>query len=271
MQLTTAVENVLVVKIGGARGLDIERCADDIARLDRPLVLVHGASGMMDALCQERGIPIRTLTSPTGHSSRYTDPATREVFVEACERVNAEWVRLLGERGVRAHGLTGAEVPIWGERKTAVRAVVDGRVRIVRDDFSGSITHVQSNTILATLATGQVAVVPPLANSVDGFLNIDGDRAGAAVAGSISAADYLILSAVRGLYRNFPDENSFIPSVNAREIDTALGYAEGRMKRKVIGAAEALAAGVQRVIIGDGRAHAPIHAALNGAGTEFSR
>ena len=147
--------------------------------------------------------------------------------------------------------------------------MVDGRVRIVRDDYSGAINRVDATPIRRALAAGEVAVVPPLANSADGFLNVDGDRAGAALAGGINAAEYLILSGVRGLYRQFPDETSFVPQVSGRDMDAALGWAEGRMKRKVIGAQEALRAGVPRVIIGDGRVHAPISAALDGAGTEF--
>lgn len=265
------MNNILVIKIGGQRGMDIERCAEDIARIarQRPVVVAHGVSAMMDALCAERGIPVRTLTSPSGHSSRYTDPATRDLFVEAAERVNQQLVNLLRGHGVAARGLTGAEVPLWGERKDAIRAVIDGRARIVRDDYSGAITRADAAPIRRALNAGEVAVVPPLANSADGFLNVDGDRAGAALAGSINAAEYLILSGVRGLYRQFPDENSFVPQVSGRDLDAALTWAEGRMKRKVIGATEALRAGVPRVIIGDGRIHAPISAALNGAGTEF--
>ncbi len=44
-----------------------------------------------------------------------------------------------------------------------------------------------------------IAVVPPLASSADGPLNVDGDRAAAAVAGAIGATDLVILSNVRGL------------------------------------------------------------------------
>jgi acetylglutamate/LysW-gamma-L-alpha-aminoadipate kinase len=43
------------------------------------------------------------------------------------------------------------------------------------------------------------------------------------------------------------------------------------MKRKVIGAQEALDGGVRRVVIGDGRIHGAVSAALGGAGTEFVR
>jgi len=265
------IENVLVVKIGGARGINLERCADDIARINRPMIVVHGVSAMMDALCRERGLPIRTLTSPSGHTSRYTDPDTRTLFVEAAEQMNAQLVALLRTRGVYAHGLTGGDVPLWGERKSAIRAVVDGRIRIVRDDYSGTITQVDSTRLFHALNQGLVAVVPPLANSSDGFLNVDGDRAGAEIAGGIHATDYVILSGVRGLYRHFPDESTFVQQVNGGDLDSALAWARGRMKRKVIGAAEALAAGVPRVVISDGRAASPISQALNGIGTEFCR
>ncbi len=83
-----ALENLLVVKIGGGEGVDMDRCVRDLARLaaQRPLIVVHGVSAAMNALCAERGIEVRTITSPTGHSSRYTDPQTRDVFVEAAQR-----------------------------------------------------------------------------------------------------------------------------------------------------------------------------------------
>jgi acetylglutamate/LysW-gamma-L-alpha-aminoadipate kinase len=41
------------------------------------------------------------------------------------------------------------------------------------------------------------------------------------------------------------------------------------MKRKVLGAQEALESGVRRVVIADGRTEQPITGALGGAGTEF--
>ncbi|MFN8530523.1 MAG: [LysW]-aminoadipate kinase [Anaerolineae bacterium] len=265
------LENVLVVKIGGALGDDMARCADDLARLAavRPLIVVHGVSAVMDALCADRGLPVRTITSPTGHSSRYTDAATRDVFVEAAEQVNRSLVHALLDRGVHAVGLIGDQVPLIGERKAAIRAIVDGRVRMVRDDYSGSIVGVNTDALRNALHEGSVVVVPPMAASADGLLNVDGDRAGAAIAGAFGAHDYVILSGVRGLYRRFPDESSFIARIAHHEIETALEWAQGRMKRKVIGAAEALTAGVRRVVIADGRAPHPVSAALNGAGTEF--
>lgn len=265
------LENLLVVKLGGGEGLNLDRCLDDLASLarQRPLVVVHGVSARMNALCEALGHPVQTLTSPSGHTSRYTDAATRDIFVQAAEQVNVTVVEGLQARGVNAIGFTGSDVILGGERKAAVRAVVNGRVRIVRDDYSGTVTGVDANRLYETLRAGAIPVLPPMALSDDGLLNVDGDRASAAVAAALDAVDLLILSNVRGLLRDVEDQESVIRTVNAAQFDRALNWAEGRMKRKVLGAQEALQGGVRRVVIADGRAETPIQQALNGAGTEF--
>lgn len=271
--LATRLENILVVKLGGGAGLDLAASCDDLALMaqQRPLVVVHGVSALANQRCTEAGLQIETLTSPSGHTSRYTPPAVRDIFVQAAEEANRQIVTALQARGIEAFGLIGENTPIHGQRKSAIRAVVDGRVRMVRDDHSGSIQGVNHAPIWAALEQGQVAVLPPLAQSADGLLNIDGDRAAAAVAGTLQAEALVILSNVRGLYRNFPQEDSFINQVSASQLDQALDYAQGRMKRKVLGAQEALEQGVRRVIIGDGRITQPIQQALTGAGTVFTR
>lgn len=260
--------DILVVKIGGGAGLDLARCLDDIAHLAkaRPVVVVHGVSDRMNRLCQERGVAIRTLVSPNGHESRYTDSQTRDVFVEAVQQVSAEIVTGLSQRGILAQGVMNA---IQGERKTAIRAMMNGRVVMIRDDYSGTINAVEASPLLDVLAQGIVPIVPPIAISPDGYLNVDGDRASASLAGMLSASELVILSNVRGLYRAYPDESSLIPRVQRPELSQALDWAQGRMKRKVLGAQEAILGGVRRVVIADGRATQPIFNALNGSGTEF--
>jgi acetylglutamate/LysW-gamma-L-alpha-aminoadipate kinase len=261
---------MLVVKLGGGEGLDMAASIADLARVARetPLVVVHGVSARMATLCAERGIPVQMLTSPSGHSSRYTPPAVRDVFVEAANQISAEIVSGLLALGIPAQVVSGS---LQGERKAAVRAVMNGRISVVRDDYTGSISGVDADPIRAALDAGRVAVVAPLAASPDGLLNIDGDRAAAAIAGALQAETLVILSNVRGLYRSYPDEATFIPRIPAGQIPQALEYAQGRMKRKVLSAQEALAQSVGRVVIADGRRADPVTQALHGEGTVFSR
>jgi acetylglutamate/LysW-gamma-L-alpha-aminoadipate kinase len=267
--------NILVVKLGGGAGLDLAAACADLAEIarSRPLVVVHGVSERMAQLSQERGMAVEMLQSPGGHSSRYTPPPVRDLFVEAAGQISREIVDQFASQSISAAGLLDDAI-IQGERKTAIRALVNGRMRVVRDDYSGSITGVNTTPIFAALERGQVAVVPPLAASDDGLLNIDGDRGAAAVAAALGAEELVILTNVRGLYRSFPDENSFVAHVPVSQLDQAMNWAQGRMKRKVLSAQEALSNRTghttRRVIIGDGRVTAPVSNALQGQGTVFT-
>ena len=266
-----ASKDLLVVKLGGGAGLDVAAACDDLARIAtlRPLVVVHGVSDAMNQLCAQLGIEVQTLTSPSGHSSRYTPPQTRDVYVRAADQANERLVAELRRRAVSAIGFVGDDIALQARRKRAIRAVINGRIRMVRDDHSGAINQVDADGLCGALARGKVPVLPPMASSADGYLNVDGDRAAAAVAGALDASALVILSNVRGLYRHFPDEDSIIDQVASSQIDTALDWAQGRMKRKVLAAREALAQGVAAVIIGDGRVNRPVSNALSGEGTRF--
>jgi acetylglutamate/LysW-gamma-L-alpha-aminoadipate kinase len=71
------------------------------------------------------------------------------------------------------------------------------------------------------------------------------------------------------LLRHFPDEASLIREIPRARAEEYMGFAEGRMKKKVMGAVEAIGEGVQCVIFADGRIPSPITAALNGGGTQI--
>ena len=266
------VDRLLVVKIGGGEGLDLSATCDDLAQIanKHSLVVVHGVSATMNQICQEQGVEVQALTSPSGHSSRYTPPPVRDIYARASTTANEQVVAALHERGVRAYALLGSDLAITAERKKAIRAVVNGRIRVVRDDCTGSIRSVNESAMLSLLVQGQVPVLPPMAVSADGYLNIDGDRAGAAVASALAADTLVILSNVKGLYRSFPDESSIVADVPRAQMQVAEQWALGRMKRKVIAAREALDGGVRRVIIADGRDADPVTRALAGAGTRFT-
>ena len=111
-------------------------------------------------------------------------------------------------------------------------------------------------------------MVAPLAISPQGeALNVDADRAAAMVAGAVKADQLIILTNVPGLLRKYPDESTLIPQIQRANLDQALELAEGRMKKKVLGASEALDLGVSKVIFADGRVEYPLTNALAGKGT----
>jgi acetylglutamate/LysW-gamma-L-alpha-aminoadipate kinase len=266
--------NLLVIKIGGAEGLDLPAVCRDIERLLRKgarVIVVHGGSSRVDQMASEAGLPVRYLTSPSGYVSRYTDPKMRDVYVSALRTVNAELLGHLDHTGLHAVGLTLAGCCVLlGERKRHLRHVRDGRAQIIRDDFSGLIREVRRKLIHEILAFNQVPVIPALAHSQqDGFLNVDGDRAAAEIAGAVGADLFICLSNVAGLFRDFPHQKELIRHVSFSEIDSALDWARGRMRQKVMSMKRAAQGGVPRAAIADGRRSNPLLAALAGGGTWF--
>jgi [amino group carrier protein]-L-2-aminoadipate 6-kinase len=217
------------------------------------------------------GHPPRFITSPSGYTSRLTDRRTLEIFqMVYCGQMNKGLVEQLQARGVNAVGLSGLDGRIWqGRRKKAVRAVVDGRTVVVRDNYTGTVETVNTDLLNQLLDGGYVPVLTPPALSLEGeAINVDGDRAAAATAVALRASDLLILSNVPGVLRDFPDESSLIPHIDLADIDAvSRNYAEGRMRIKLLGAQEALTGGVERVVLGDARGQRPILRALDGAGT----
>ena len=111
-------------------------------------------------------------------------------------------------------------------------------------------------------------VLTPPGSSYDGVaINVDGDRAAAALAVAFQAEALLLLSNVPGLLQDFPDEASLISEIPAGEVESFMAFAHDRMKKKVLGAAEAVRGGVKRVVFGDARIAKPVQNALGGKGT----
>ncbi len=74
---------------------------------------------------------------------------------------------------------------------------------------------------------------------------MDGDRAAAMIAGAQADA-LIILSNVPGLLAEYPDEDSVIHHVPRGHLGMVESLAQGRMKKKLLAAREALERNVRR-------------------------
>ncbi len=213
----------LVIKLGGS-ALENQRDAlEDIIWLHglgaRP-VLVHGGGAEINEWLERLNIP-----SSFVRGLRVTDAATLEIVrMTLAGKVNGELVRLIGELGGRAVGLTG----------------VDGgllRVRQIDPDlgYVGAVESVDPGPIAALSAAGYIPVIAPLGLSADGaVLNINGDDAAADLARGLGATKLLYLSDVPGIL----DRDGQLLSVLTDEQTRAL-IAEGVIRGGMIPKAEA--------------------------------
>jgi [amino group carrier protein]-L-2-aminoadipate 6-kinase len=268
----TELTMTLVVKIGGAEGVATTNVVQEIAHFvseGRRVVLLHGGSDLTNTLSERLGHEIRMITSPSGMTSRYTDSQTIRIFAMAVAgQINTELVALLQQHGVNALGLTGVDGRLMlAKRKAVVRSVTpEGRVQILRDDYTGQIEQINAHLLQQLLDAGYTPVIAPLALSHQGErLNVDGDRAAAAVAAALHAEELAIMTNVPGLLSDPADLNTVIHTIPANQLSEYMDYARGRMRKKLLGAQEALQGGVRRVCIGS----SSLQAVLNGAGTSI--
>jgi acetylglutamate/LysW-gamma-L-alpha-aminoadipate kinase len=267
---------MLVVKIGGSQGVGLDAVCRDVADLvkqGQAVIVVHGGSSETNDISEKLGHPPRFVTNTAGFTSRYTDRTTLEIFAMVTNgRINTLLVESLQKAGVNAIGLSGLDGRLMvARRKDAIRIVENGKQRMLRDDFTGKIETVNGAFLKMLVDSGMTPVIAPLAISPAGEgLNVDADRAAAMVAGAVHAEQLIILTNVPGLMRSFPDESTLITHLPKVGLEQALSFAEGRMKKKVLGASEALDLGVAKVVFADGRVEHPLHAALAGAGTCIS-
>lgn len=267
---------MLIVKAGGGTSINMTAIADDLQALvanGQRVLFVHGGAEHTNQIAQALGHPPEFVTSESGITSRRTDRETLEIFLMMyCGKLNKLWVEMLQVRDVNAVGLSGMDGRIvQGRRKDRIRVRRHGRRMVIRDDWTGSVETVDATLLDLLLDGGFLPVITPPALSHQGeAINVDGDRIAAQLAVQYRADQLIYLSDVPGLLRDYPDEESLIATIDRGRVDAFLEVAQGRMKRKVMGAAEALEQGVGKVVFADGRTSTPIRNVLDhAAGTHI--
>jgi acetylglutamate/LysW-gamma-L-alpha-aminoadipate kinase len=218
------------------------------------------------------------LTSASGYLSRYTDRETLEIFEMVYSGVaNKRIVEKLQKLGVNAIGLSGIDGRIWeGRRKPFVKIVENDKVKLIRDDFTGTVDKVNVRLLNLLLDNGYTPVLTPPAISYESeAINVDNDRAIAVLANEMQAECIVILFEAAGLLKDPDDPSSLIKRIDKAKVSDFMQYAEGRMKKKILGTVEAFGkslgennkTGINKIVYGDARIKQPITSALAGNGT----
>jgi acetylglutamate/LysW-gamma-L-alpha-aminoadipate kinase len=240
--------------------------------VSEPIVLVHGASTLRDEIAARMSIPVRTVVSPSGVTSVYTDREAIEVFLMAYAGLaNKRLVARLLRHGVPAVGLSGVDGRLWeAVAKKDIPVLENGRTKLLRDNLTGRVEKVNTGLLRLLIDNGYVPVLCAPAISAEGeIVNTDNDLAAAVMAGALGISRMVYLFEAPGLLRDAGREDSRIARVGRDGIEAVLPFAQGRMKKKIMGVRKALEAGVETVYFGDGRIDHPVQSALAGNGTVF--
>ncbi len=266
---------MLLIKAGGGRDINWNGIARDISYLisREKVVLVHGASYYRDNLASRLSIPIKTIVSPSGITSVYTDQQLLEVFLMAyAGLVNKKVVARLQKEGVRAVGLSGVDGGLWqAKAKKEIMAREGDRVILLKNNLTGRVEEINTELINLLVENNYLPVIcSPAISFEKEIVNTDNDWAIAIMAEKLKIKKLVVLFEKPGLLENPDDENTLVPRVEKEKIEDYLAFARGRMKKKMLGAKRAIEGGVEVIFWGDGRIENPILNALEGKGTVIS-
>ena len=267
------MENLLIVKVGGGAGINLEGLASDLAACEHPMIVVLGANATRNRLAQRLGTPPEVITSVSGYDSVLTDSAAIDlIMMTYAGLARGRMVEMLQSRGVNAIGLSGIDGRlIEGERNRGIRVRENGRKRIVRD-LSGKPRRVNKTLIRQLLESGYVPVVGiPVIDESGVAINADNDNIVAALHRALNAERVVHFIEAAGVLANPDDPGSAIPTLDICGLQEREAASSGRIKRKLLAIRQLLETAPTQVIVSDGRTAHPYQDVLAGAGTRIGR
>ena len=128
--------------------------------------------------------------------------------------------------------------------------------RGIPSEFKGGYrvaTAESMSVIRQIIAEGHIPVISTVANGPDSLLNVNADTAAAALAVALNAAKLVVLTDVAGLYSDWPDRDSLVSVITTTELEQLLPSLESGMIPKMAACLAAVAGGVPKAAIIDGR------------------
>jgi acetylglutamate kinase len=263
---------IFVIKYGGHAMIDPalrDSFARDVTLMKlvglQPIV-VHGGGPQIDEMLSSLGVRSERIDG-----LRVTDDRTMDVVEMVLGgRVNQEIVALMCRHGARAVGLSGKDDSfLLGERITEMRTRSG---RVVDPGRVGRIVEVRTKILDQLIAGGFLPVVAPIAVDAEGrALNVNADTVAGAIAAATRAEKLVLMTDIEGVRDGSGRVASSISASSVRALIDE-GVITGGMIPKVQCALDAMAAGVRKCHVIDGRVR---HAALleiftdRGIGTEI--
>lgn len=260
---------MLLIKIGGGVSVNVEGIADDLAGIEQPFVVIHGANALRDELGERLGIRKQVLTSVSGYDSVYSDADAVDLILMAYAGLrNKRIVEMLQRRGVNAIGLTGLDgALVRGRRNPGIR-IREGGKRLIRRDLSGKPAEVNVDLLRLLLGRGLAPVLTvPIVDERGFAINSENDDILAALNDELHAEAVIQLIEAPGFLADPDDPASLVPRMSRAEVERREAQVAGRMKRKMLALKRLAGTGATRVVIADGRVEHPVRDALAGRGT----
>jgi acetylglutamate kinase len=243
-----------VIKYGGAAQTDeaLKRAfAEDVVLLNFigiRTVIVHGGGPMINKTMERMGKAPSFV-----HGHRVTDEETMDIVEMVLGGlINKQIVSLINEQGGHAVGLSGKDGGmIKAKRKKLKRDVLNED--LIDIGLVGEVAEVSPQVLQSLDKEGFIPVISPVGIGPKGeTLNINADYMAASVASALGAEKLIFLTDVPGIKDKKGKVVETLTHASAKKM-TAAGTISGGMLPKVTAALDALANGVKKSHIVDGR------------------
>ena len=237
------------------------------------VVLVHGGGPFINKALEAAGI-----VSEFFDGQRHTSAEALAHIEKALKGdVNSSLVGLLNRNGLRAVGLSGKDgMMVTAEKRwhTGIGGESNGvgtRENEARIDLGqvGNVIAVDPLLINLMLSNGYIPVIACIASDTAGNdYNINADMLAGHIAAALKADEYIVLTDVDGLFRNFPDAGSLIREIGLSDLPVLYrDVVRGGMIPKVQSCEIAVKGGVGRAVMLNGTKPALIRELVLDGGT----
>lgn len=249
-------EKTVVIKFGGnAMGDEAlaRAFAQDVVYLKQSGVnpiIVHGGGPQIAKMLGKLSIQSEFV-----NGLRVTDKPTVEVVeMVLAGAINKEIVSAINRQGGKAVGISGKDANLMiATRITEMPDPTSNIMKAVDIGYVGDPKYVNPHIVDVISDSDLIPVIAPVASSTEGeTLNVNADSFASALAARMKAKRLLLLTDVAGVFDN---ENKLISSLTAEKARELIrnGTITGGMIPKIEGCIEVVEAGVEAVVIIDGR------------------
>ena len=249
-------EQTVVIKFGGNAMGDEELAnafAQDVVYLKQSGVnpiIVHGGGPQIAKMLAKLSI-----ASEFVNGLRVTDKPTVEVVeMVLAGAINKEIVSAINRQGGKAVGISGKDANLMiATRITEMPDPTSNIMKAVDIGYVGDPKYVNPHIVDVISDSDLIPVIAPVAMSPDGeTLNVNADSFASALAARMKAKRLLLLTDVAGV---LDGDNSLISTLTVAEARGLIrdGTITGGMIPKVEGCIEVVEAGVEAVVVIDGR------------------
>jgi len=236
----------IVIKFGGHAMGDTaltQKFAHDVVLLKqfglRP-VIVHGGGPQIGSMLEKLDIKSEFVDG-----LRVSDMETVGVAEMVLSgAINKSIVQAINQAGGRAVGLSGKDANL-----------IMAKAKDAKLGFTGEPidTDISVLDVLASADPGFIPVVSPISGGSDGAsYNVNADTAAGVLAGALKASRLMLLTDIEGV---MDKDKNLLTNLSSKDAQNLIdnGTAKGGMIPKLLTATDAIKAGVEAVVILDGR------------------